>query len=213
MKKLKNKFLILALWLLAIYILKEYHFLSLEMSDLQEFISTNTKYAMMLFIALWIIRLLFFIPGVTLMFLGGICFDPIVSFILSMVGIFLSETLVYLFSRIFSSGKMMKDLEHKHPELKKLLEAYNYKFLALGMICPIAPTDVVCFLSAAVGLKYSVYILTVVITNIPLLIFSSFIVINFSESLVGTVLVIVSFVLISVVTIKMWNSLKQKQSA
>ncbi|TYS21981.1 TVP38/TMEM64 family protein [Bacillus subtilis] len=167
---------------------------------------------MLLFIALWIVRLLFFIPGVTLMFLGGICFDPIVSFILSMAGIMLSETLVYLFSKMFSSGKMMKDLERKHPELKKLLEAYNYKFLALGMICPIAPTDVVCFLSAAVGLKYRVYILTVIITNIPLLIFSSFIVINFSESIVGTVLVIISFALISVVSIKMWNSLKQKQS-
>ncbi|CAN2255237.1 TVP38/TMEM64 family protein [Bacillus inaquosorum] len=210
---MKNKLFILALWLLAIYILKEYHLLSLERSDLQEFISTNTKYAMLLFIALWIVRLLFFIPGVTLMFLGGICFDPIVSFILSMADIMLSETLVYLFSKMFSSGKMMKDLERKHPELKKLLEAYNYKFLALGVICPIAPTDVVCFLSAAVGLKYRVYILTVVIMNIPLLIFSSFIVINFSESIVGTVLVIISFALISIVSIKMWNSLKQKQSA
>ncbi|MED4648235.1 VTT domain-containing protein [Bacillus inaquosorum] len=210
---MKNKLFILALWLLAIYILKEYHLLTLEMSDLQEFISTNTKYAMLLFIALWIVRLLFFIPGVTLMFLGGICFDPIVSFILSMAGIVLSETLVYLFSRMFSSGKMIKDLERKHPELKKLLETYNYKFLALGMICPIAPTDIVCFLSAAVGLKYRVYILTVVIMNIPLLIFSSFIVINFSESIVGTVLVIISFALISIVSIKMWNSLKQKQSA
>ncbi|AUS12793.1 hypothetical protein C0W65_12730 [Bacillus subtilis] len=85
---MKNKFLILALWLLVIYILKEYHLLSLDMSDLQEFISANTKYAMLLFIALWIIRLLFFIPGVTLMFLGGVCFDPIVSVILSMAGIF-----------------------------------------------------------------------------------------------------------------------------
>lgn len=65
---------------------------------------------------------------------------------------------------------------------------------------------------AAVGLKYRVYILIVVITNIPLLIFSSFIVINFNESLAGTVLVIVSFVLISVVSIKMWKSLKQKQN-
>lgn len=114
---------------------------------------------------------------------------------------------------MFSSEKKVKNLERKHPDLKKLLKTYNYKFLEMGMICPIAPTDVVCFLSAAVGLKYRVYILTVIITNIPLLIFSSFIVINFSESLVGTVLVIVSFVLISVVSIKMWNSLKQKQSA
>lgn len=113
---------------------------------------------------------------------------------------------------MFSSEKMVRIWSVNIQILKKLLEAYNYKFLALGMICPIASTDVVCFLSAAVGLKYRVYILTVIITNIPLLIFSSFIVINFSESLVGTVLVIVSFVLISVVSIKMWNILKQKQS-
>lgn len=197
---------------LAIYIAKEFHLLSLDMDDLQEFISENTKYAMLLFIALWIIRLLFFIPGVTLMFLGGVCFDPVVSFILSIAGIFLSETLVYVFSRMFSSGNMMKDLERKYPELKKLLETYNYKFLALGMICPIAPTDVVCFLSAAVGIKYTTYILTVIVTNIPLLIFSSFIVINFSESLMGTVLVVASFVLVSIVSIKMWNTLKHKRS-
>ncbi|MEA1024585.1 VTT domain-containing protein [Bacillus subtilis] len=209
---MKSKFLIIALWFLAIYIAKEYHLLSLDMDDLQEFISLNTKYAMLLFIALWIIRLLFFIPGVTLMFLGGVCFDPVVSFILSMAGIFLSETLVYVFSRMFSSGNMMKDLERKYPELKKLLETYNYKFLALGMICPIAPTDVVCFLSAAVGIKYTTYILTVIVTNIPLLIFSSFIVINFSESLMGTVLVVASFVLVSIISIKMWNTLKHKQS-
>ncbi|MDL9996162.1 TVP38/TMEM64 family protein [Bacillus stercoris] len=210
---MKNKFLILALWLLVIYILKEYHLLSLDMSDLQEFISANTKYAMLLFIALWIIRLLFFIPGVTLIFLGGVCFDPIVSVILSMAGIFLSETLVYVFSRKFSSGNMMKGLERKHPELKTLLETYNYKFLALGMICPLAPTDVVCFLSATVGIKYTTYILTVIVTNIPLLIFSSFIVINFSESLMGTVLVVASFVLISIISVKMWHTLKHKQSA
>ncbi|AIX06222.1 MULTISPECIES: TVP38/TMEM64 family protein [Bacillus] len=209
---MKSKFLIIALWFLAIYIAKEYHLLSLDMDDLQEFISLNTKYAMLLFIALWIIRLLFFIPGVTLMFLGGVCFDPVVSFILSMAGIFLSETLVYVFSRMFSSGNMMKDLERKYPELKKLLETYNYKFLALGMICPIAPTDVVCFLSAAVGIKYTTYILTVIVTNIPLLIFSNFIVINFSESLMGTVLVVASFVLVSIVSIKMWNTLKHKRS-
>lgn len=105
---------------------------------------------------------------------------------------------------------MMKDLERKYPELKKLLETYNYKFLALGMICPIAPTDVVCFLSAAVGIKYTTYILTVIVTNIPLLIFSSFIVINFR--LMGTVLVVASFVLVSIVSIKMWNTLKHKRS-
>ncbi len=43
----------------------------------------------------------------TLMFLGGICFDPMVSILLSMAGLFISETLVYLFSRKFASEKRL----------------------------------------------------------------------------------------------------------
>lgn len=37
----------------------------------------------------------------------------------------------------------MKDLERKYPELKKLLETYNYKFLALGMQQNIIPRAVI----------------------------------------------------------------------
>ncbi|RDY85376.1 hypothetical protein C3733_16670 [Bacillus amyloliquefaciens] len=70
------------------------------------------------------------------------------------------------------------------------MEAYNYKFLALGMICP-----------AAAGLKYSAYMLTVLISNIPILILSGF------------VLVIVSFIAITILTVRRWNGLKQKQQS
>jgi uncharacterized membrane protein YdjX (TVP38/TMEM64 family) len=210
-KGMKKKVVIVVLWVLAIYILKQNHLLSLDKDALKEFISGNTKYAMLLFIAMWIVRLLIAIPGVTLMVLGGICFNPILGFLLSMVGIVLSETLVYIFSRIFSCEKINQLLERKHLELKILFETYNYKFLALGIICPIAPTDLICFLSATVGLKYSIYILTIIISNIPLMILYSFIGTNLSGSLVGIVLVIISFILIAIVSIKIWNNLKQKQ--
>lgn len=143
--KLKKKITIVSIWILFIYILKQNHLFSLDMDTLKQFISGNTKYAMLLFVALWVVRLLIFIPGVTLMILGGICFDPIVGFLLSMVGMILSETVVYIFSRIFSNEKIIQYLERKHPELKTSLESYNYKLLALGIICPIAPTDAICF--------------------------------------------------------------------
>ncbi|KQL54907.1 hypothetical protein AN964_16280 [Heyndrickxia shackletonii] len=210
-KKLKKKIFIVAIWIIALYIFKQFHLLSLDMSVLKEFISGNSKYAMLLFIALWIVRLFMLIPGATLMFLGGICFNPLLGFILSMVGMVLSETLVYIFSRVFSSERINQYLESKYPQLKTLLETYSYKFLALGIICPIAPSDAICFLAAAVGLKYSTYILTIIISNIPLMILYSIIEISLSESLVGIVLIIISFVLIAIVSIKIWNNLKQMQ--
>lgn len=209
-EKLKKKIVIVAIWILSIYILNQNHILSLDMDALKQFIAGNTKYAMLLFVALWVVRLPIFIPGVTLMILGGIFFNPITGFLLSMIGMVLSETLVYVFSKIFSSGKINQYLESKYPEVKSLLEIYNYKFLALGIICPIAPTDAICVLSAAVGLKYTTYILTIIISNIPLILLYSLIGISFSKSLLSFVLVVISFVLSSIVSIKIWNSLKQK---
>ncbi|MEC3841814.1 TVP38/TMEM64 family protein [Bacillus amyloliquefaciens] len=192
--------------------MKELNVLSFDMNDVTDFISGHAEYAMLLFLALWVVRLLFFIPGMTLMFLGGICFDPVVSILLSMAGLFISETLVYLFSRKFASEKTTQLLEDKYPDLKVLLEVYNYKFLGVGMLCPAAPTDVICFLSAAVGLKYSAYMLTVLIANIPIIILSSFVVINFSESFAGIALIIVSFILITILTVRIWNRMKQNFS-
>jgi len=210
-EKLKKKIFIIALWIVALYILKQFHLLSLDISVLKEFISENTKYAMLLFIALWIVRLFMLIPGATLMFLGGICFHPLLGFILSMIGMVLSETIVYIFSRGCSSTRINQYLESKHPQLKTLLETYTYKFLVLGIICPIAPSDVICFLAAAVRLKYSTYILTIIFANIPLMILYSIIGISLRESLVGIILVIISFVLIAMISIKVWSKVKQMQ--
>lgn len=209
-KKLKKKILIVGLWMIALYIVKQFHLLSLDMGELKQFISGNTQYAMLLLIALWIVRILMLIPGAPLMLLGGICFHPLLGFLLSMVGMVLSETFVYIFSRLFFSEKINQNLERKYPKLKTLFETYNYKFLALGIICPIAPSDAICFFAGAVGLKYSTYILTLIISNIPLMILYS-IGMSLSESLVGIVLVILSFVLIAIVSIKIWSNLKQMQ--
>jgi uncharacterized membrane protein YdjX (TVP38/TMEM64 family) len=208
--QLKKKPVIVAIWVLLVYILKQNHLLSLDLDALKELITTNTKYAMFLFVGLWVIRLLAFIPGVTLMILGGICFDPILGFSLSMVGMIISETLVYFVSKALSSKKFNQFLAHKNPQLEALLDKYNYKLLALGIICPIAPTDAICFLSASVGINYLTYILTIMISNIPIMMLFSFLGITIGESLLGVSLIIVSVAIIGVISIKIWNNLKQK---
>ena len=106
---------------------------------------------------------------------------------------------------------MKKYLESRHPELNDLLKTYNSKFLALGIICPIAPADVICFLSASVGIKYSTYMLKIIIANTPLRILYSYMGTSLIESTVGLVLAIVSLVFVFIVSIKIWNTLMQKQ--
>ena len=211
-KKLKKKLFMISIWILFVYLLKYFDVLSLDLSMVKEFISSNKNFASLLFIGLWIVRLLFLIPGTTLMILGGLCFGPIEGSLLSTVGIVLSTTLIYIFSKSFAGSKMKKNLENRHPELNDLLETYNYKFLALGIICPIVPADVVCFLSASIGLKYLTYILTIIIANTPLRMLYSFVGTDLIKSKVGLILVIVSLVLIFAISIKIWSTLKQKQT-
>ena len=207
---MKNKFIIIAIWFLFVYILKHFDLLTLDLNTVKEFIIENKNYALLLFISLWIVRLLFFIPGTTLMILSGICFDSIDSLILSTVGQILSGTLVYLFSISFTGNKVKHFLDSRYPMYNDLLATYNYKFLAIGMICPIAPTDIICFLSASAGIKYSTYILTIIIANIPLRMLYSYVGISLLESKFGLVFVIISLVLVATISIKIWNTLKEK---
>jgi uncharacterized membrane protein YdjX (TVP38/TMEM64 family) len=211
MKELIKKIVIvamIAIWILSIFLLKENHLLTFDLGGLKKFVSGNANYAMLVFVAFWLVRLLIFIPGATLMVLGGLCFNPLVGFLLSMAGMILSETVVYVFSKAFSRTKVNQFLENKNPKLKFLLETYNYKFLALGIICPIAPTDAICFLSASIGIKYWIYILTVIISNIPLILLYSYIGNSLYDSFIGILLVVLSFGLISAISIKIWNNLK-----
>lgn len=205
-----KKLAIAAIWLLTVFILKKNDLLSLDLVALKDYIAANQQYAAFIFIGLWVVRLLAFIPGVTLMIVGGICFGPVQGFILSMIGMAISETMVYVISKAISGNQFTHLLERKNPQLKVLLMKHNYKFLALGIICPIAPSDVICFMSASIGIHYRTYILTVLISNIPIMMLFSFLGITLGESLLGAILILLSAAVILVITIKIWTNLKQE---
>lgn len=211
MKNLKKNLIVIAIWILVVFILKYFNLLSLDMHTLKTLISEYRNYAYIVFIGLWIVRLVFLIPGTMLMILGGICFSPVEAFLLSTVGIALSATLIYIVSRCFASHRIRKHLVDRHPELYSLLETYNYKFLALGIIFPIAPADVICFLSASARIQYITYLLTILIAGAPLRLLYSVIGTSLGDSKVGLAFVIVSFVIVFIVSLKIWNDVKKKQ--
>lgn len=199
----------IAIWLLSFFALAYFDLLPTDINTIKHFFSENQKYALVIFIGLWILRLLFLIPGTPLMILGGVYFGPIEGAMLSTIGLVMSATLIYFFSSKVSEKKVKNFMDNRHKDLSILTKTYNYKLLGLGMICPIVPADVLCFLSVANGIKYSTYILTIVIANAPLRLLYSYIGVSFTKSTVGLILTFVSIALIFIVSIKMWNTLKK----
>lgn len=170
----------------------------------------NHQFVEMLFILLWSLRLVLFIPGVTLMVLGGLIFQSEKAFILSLVGIVLSDTLVFLLAKSKMLGGLRKKISEKYPEIISMIESYSYKILGVGVLCPVAPTDVIVFLSSYVGMKFSKFLLVFITANIPALFLYSYLGESFQGSSMNTIFIIVTLVISGVLSIRLWNDLRRK---
>ena len=162
-----TKYVIFLIWIIIICILKINNIISFDFDVIKKYLEINTQYAMVIFSLIWILRVFMFIPGVTLIILGGICFGPVEGVLLSMIGMIFSETIVFIISRTFIGSRLKDLINRKYPNLNPLIKEYNYKLLGLGIICPIAPTDAVCFLLSSSGINYGKYIMVVIISNVP----------------------------------------------
>ena len=184
--------------------------INLNLDLIKDYLNLNSGYAMLIFVALWVLRLALFIPGVTLMLLGGMSFGPLDGFLLSMLGMVISESLIYAVAKIFTNSRLNKYLDNKHPEISELVEQYNLKFLGLGILCPIAPTDAICFLSASTGINYMKFLLIVIIANVPVILSINYIGIGFKNSIYTATMATLTISLITYYTVRIWNRIKNR---
>lgn len=203
------KYLIIIIWIIIIYILKMNNVISFDLEVVKQYLKMNEQFAMVIFTLIWILRILIFIPGIPFIILGGICFGPIEGFLLSMIGMAISETIIFIISKTFIGSKLKNFLNSKYPDLNNLVEKYNYKILVVGIICPISPTDVICFLSAAAGINFRKYIMVVILSNIPGTLLYSILGLSFAGSSLSIGLIIVSMVIVMIFTATIWNNLKK----
>ena len=99
---------------------------------------------------------------------------------------------------------------NKYPDLIALVEAYNYKILFVGVLCPVAPTDVLVFLSSYLGMSYSKFAVIFTIANIPALLLYSYLGESFQTSIYNSIFIIVTLIASALLTIKLWNELRGK---
>ncbi|NFA59683.1 VTT domain-containing protein [Clostridium sporogenes] len=209
--KINKKCLVFALvivWIISLYIFNNYDFMPIIIEFIKTYSISNEAGTMIIFISLWIVRLPILLPGFILIILGGTLFGTTNGFLLSMIGMVLSESLIYIIAKLFSNFNIKNLINKKYNYIEPLIRKYNFRFLALGIICPIAPTDVICFLSSSLGLSYIKYILTIIISNIPIIGLCSYMGINYKESSLSVIILCLTISILALYTMKIWNSLK-----
>ncbi|EJP6471975.1 VTT domain-containing protein [Clostridium sp. L74] len=209
--KINKKCLVFALvivWIISLYIFNNYDFIPIIIEFIKAYSISNEAGTMIIFISLWIVRLPILLPGFILIILGGTLFGTTNGFLLSMIGMVLSESLIYIIAKLFSNFNIKNLINKKYNYIEPLIRKYNFRFLALGIICPIAPTDVICFLSSSLGLSYIKYILTIIISNIPIIGLYSYMGINYKESSLSVIILCLTISVLALYTMRIWNSLK-----
>jgi uncharacterized membrane protein YdjX (TVP38/TMEM64 family) len=207
--RISKKYVVIIVWAVLVFFLRSKNIISFDVNAIQKFLQINEKYLIPIFIFLWSIRIFAFIPGVTFMVIGGICFGPVEAMVLSTVGIFISETIIYFISKYFSTSKLTEFLNRRYPDIRDLIKKYDYKFITIGIVCPIAPTDVICYLAACTGIKYIKFILIVIISNLPVVALYSFVGTGINGSLY--IIAIVSAIIAILLVFKTkWNRIKGK---
>lgn len=210
MKKV-SRFLTISTWAVLIYVLFRLDLLKGNIDNLTKIFDICGKYKEVLFITLSSLRIVALIPSSVFMLLGGMLFNPLEGLALTSISVIFSETIIYVTSRILVGSKIQSYLMNKYPKLSSALLRNNIKILAIGILCPIAPSDVACFLASSTSLKYKNFILTIIIANMPMMLLYNFLGSNILSSIGNTIIIVAIIILISGYSIYIWNKAENHQ--
>lgn len=161
------KRLILVLWGVSLVTILGYYFYdreSFSAVSLKHFLEQFGSALLLIYFLLSALRGFTLVPSTPFVLVGILLFPESLYFVyvISMVGILLSATMIYFFSR--ETG--FEDALKKHHE-KAILQCeswvkkYGFYAVAIWSFLIIVPTDVICYIAGILRMNYWKYILAV----------------------------------------------------
>ena len=139
-RELNYKKIILFLFLLIGIILAIFNRESFNSENIKNYLDIFGNLAPLVFILIYIIATVFFLPGLILTILAGVLFGPFFGTIYSIIGATIGATLAFLSARTIAREKVEKMIEGKKLDyLKKSVEDEGWKFIAYTRLVPLFP--------------------------------------------------------------------------
>lgn len=128
--------------------------------------------ALFVYVALSLTRAALMIPCTPFVLAGGIAFPELLLlvWVISLAGVVVGAFLVYSFP---SFGKYDEFLENKYPEKIALLNRqihgpWSFWIIAGWSFFPLVPTDLICYVSGVVKLRFRKLITALLVGEVPL---------------------------------------------
>ena len=146
------------------YALKQFGF---DIGKIQAYIKNTGTVAPLIFILIYAIGPIFFMPITPLAVIGGILFGPFWGLLYTLIGVNLGACTTFIISRY-----LMKDwVDRKSPArvqlIQQKIEKEGWKFVALARITPIFPFNVQNYIFGVTNISLKSFLLASMISLIP----------------------------------------------
>lgn len=207
MKK-RNKLILMAIfWLTIVAVLYSQGIITADINKINEIIGKNPFKMRVLFVLLSTVRVLFFIPQTIFIIIGSMLFGPYVGFALSVLALALSQSIMYAIGRNFQNQLLGEEFLEKNKVTIAILKKYGYKMLALGIACPVTPSDLITLSSACIKLNYKKCIAIIVMADAPMIFLYGFLGTGIQGTFFFKTLAIVAIIFVSYYTFVIWNKI------
>lgn len=200
--------LIISIWIVTTVILYILGLLTTDIDKINEMIGNNPMKMRVIFVLLSSLRAIFFIPQTIFILIGGVLFGVCEGFVLSLIALIIGQSIMYVVGKYFGEWFLGEKFLEKNINLIAYIRKYGYKFLALGIACPVIPSDTITLLSGGIKLDYKKSIITIILASTPIMFLYGLIGNGVTKSFVFSALLITSITLISYYIFILWNKIK-----
>ena len=124
-------------------------------------------WAPVIFIMIYIISTVFFIPGSLLTLASGALFGPVFGTLFTLIGATIGATISFMISRFLARDWIEKKSGPRLNQLQEGVDKEGWRFIALVRLVPLFPFSILNYALGLTRIRISVYVITSFICMAP----------------------------------------------
>ena len=139
----------------------------LDAAALEQWVENAGVAAPLLFMAIYALGAVVFLPGSVLTLAGGALFGPVLGTVYNLTGATIGATLAFLISRHLASDWVEKKTHGRLKQLKQGVESEGWRFVAFVRLVPLFPFNLLNYALGLTRIKLSHYIIASYLFMLP----------------------------------------------
>ncbi len=141
-----------------------------HLEQLRTYVEPYGFYAPIIFILLYIITTVAFVPGTVFTFLGGLLFGPVLGTLYSVIGSTIGACISFVIARTigrdFVRGHLVKRFPKFH-EYDSKIEEHSFMVMFILRLLPFIPTNVLNYVMGLSKMRFRGYFFGTLLGNLP----------------------------------------------